>query len=184
MLPQQAIYEDWPRGEIKKMSKPVQVCTACQFVTLIIYGQNYSQVGHKSYCAKKTGKQGKVIALCSFLHFLLRLNLKNSLLGKSPLYPSTSNATGSKGPETTWQAGESGTTFLIFEKSPFGHFLKMACRWSIPGTLWHQFHWRLLVHSERFSYHYFIENSEKAISALCIMRFLLAYVICNPPEKC
>ena len=25
MLPQQAIYEDWHRGEIKKMSKPVQV---------------------------------------------------------------------------------------------------------------------------------------------------------------
>ena len=47
MLPQQAIYEDWPSGEIKKMSKPVQVCTACQFVTLIIYGQNYSQVGNK-----------------------------------------------------------------------------------------------------------------------------------------
>ena len=23
MLPQQAIYEDWPSGEIKKMSKPV-----------------------------------------------------------------------------------------------------------------------------------------------------------------
>ena len=103
------------------MSKPVQVCTACQFVTLIIYGQNYSQVGnkkpvhlhpnwaevpnstsaqfeqklirtctqvgHKSYCAKKTGKQGKVIALCSFLHFLLRLNLQNSLSGKSPWYP-------------------------------------------------------------------------------------------------
>ena len=47
MLPQQAIYEDWPRGEIKKMSKPVQVYTACQFVTPIIYGQNYSQVGNK-----------------------------------------------------------------------------------------------------------------------------------------
>lgn len=124
------------------MSKPVQVCTACQFVTLIIYGQNYSQVGNKkpvhlhpnwaevpnSTCAKKTGKQGKVIALCSFLYFLLRLNLQNSLSGKSPWYPSTSNATGSKGPETTWQAGESGTTFLIFEKSSFNHFLKMACR--------------------------------------------------------
>ena len=47
MLPQQAIYEDWPRGKIKKMSKPVQVYTACQFVTPIIYGQNYSQVGNK-----------------------------------------------------------------------------------------------------------------------------------------
>ena len=121
MLPQQAIYEDWPRGEIKKMSEPVQVYTACQFVTPIIYGQNYSQVGnkklihlhlnwvevsnltsaqleqklirtcsqlgHKLYCAKKTGKQGKVIALCSFLHFLLRLNLQNDLPGKSPWYP-------------------------------------------------------------------------------------------------
>lgn len=48
MLPQQAIYEDRPRGEIKKMSKPVQVYTACQFVTPIIYGQNYSQVGNKN----------------------------------------------------------------------------------------------------------------------------------------
>ena len=47
MLPQQAIYEDWPRGEIKKMSELVQVYTACQFVTPIIYGQNYSQVGNK-----------------------------------------------------------------------------------------------------------------------------------------
>ena len=29
------------------MSKPVQVYTACQFVTLIICGQNHSQVGNK-----------------------------------------------------------------------------------------------------------------------------------------
>ena len=35
-------------GKIKKMSKPVQVYTACQFVTPIIYGQNYSQVGNKN----------------------------------------------------------------------------------------------------------------------------------------
>ena len=35
-------------------------------------------------CWKKTGKPGKVIALCSFLHFLLRLNLQNDLPGKSP----------------------------------------------------------------------------------------------------
>ena len=41
------------------------------------------QVGYKLYCAKKTGKQGKVIALCSFLHFLLRLNLQNDLPGKT-----------------------------------------------------------------------------------------------------
>ena len=100
------------------MSKPVQVYTACQFVTPIICGQNYSQVGnkkpvhlhpnwaevpnptsarleqklirtcsqlgHKLYFAKKTGKQSKVIALCSFLLFLIRLNLQNDLPGKSP----------------------------------------------------------------------------------------------------
>ena len=40
MLPQQAIYEDWPRGEIKKMSKPVQVCPACGFVRLIKLSHN------------------------------------------------------------------------------------------------------------------------------------------------
>ena len=83
------------------MSKPVQVYTACQFVTPMICGQNYSQVGnkkliclhlnwvevsnltsaqleqklirtcsqlgHKSYCAKKTGKQGKAVPLSPFL---------------------------------------------------------------------------------------------------------------------
>ena len=110
-----------PKGKIEKMSEPVQVYTACQFVTPIIYGQNYSQVGNKKlihlhlnwvevsnptsaqleqkliytcvqvgyklYCAKKTGKQGKVIALCSFLHFLLRLNLQNDLSGKTTWYP-------------------------------------------------------------------------------------------------
>ena len=47
MLPQQAICEDRSSGEIKKMCKPVQVYTACQFVTPIICGQNYSQVGNK-----------------------------------------------------------------------------------------------------------------------------------------
>ena len=58
MLPQQAIYEDWPRGEIKKMSKPVQVYTACQFVTPIIYGQNYSQVGNKNwYTSARIGRK-------------------------------------------------------------------------------------------------------------------------------
>jgi len=79
-------------------------------------------------CWKETGKQGKVTTLCSFSHFLLRLNLQNDLSGKAPWYPLTSNATGSKGSETTWQAGERGTTFLIFENSPFGHFPKIACR--------------------------------------------------------
>lgn len=37
MLPQQAICEDWPRGEIKKTSEPVQVHTACQFVSVSEY---------------------------------------------------------------------------------------------------------------------------------------------------
>lgn len=100
------------------MSKPVQVCTACQFVTLIIYGQNYSQVGnkkpvhlhpnwaevpnstsaqfeqklirtctqvgHKSHCAKKTGKQGKVIALCSFCIFSFGSICKIACQGNLP----------------------------------------------------------------------------------------------------
>ena len=35
-------------------------------------------------CWKETGKQGKVTALCSFSHFLLRLNLQNDLSGKVP----------------------------------------------------------------------------------------------------
>lgn len=37
MLPQQAICKDWPRGEIKKTSEPVQVHTACQFVSVSEY---------------------------------------------------------------------------------------------------------------------------------------------------
>ena len=96
------------------MSKPVQVCTACQFVTLIIYGQNYSQVGnkkpvhlhpnwaevpnptsaqleqklihtcsqlrHKLYCAKKTGKLGNVVPPCLFFKKSLLFLLKKCLL--------------------------------------------------------------------------------------------------------
>ena len=37
MLPQQAICKDWPRGKIEKMSEPVQVHTACQFVSVSEY---------------------------------------------------------------------------------------------------------------------------------------------------
>ena len=37
MLPQQAICKDWPRGKIEKMSEPVQVYTACQFVSVSEY---------------------------------------------------------------------------------------------------------------------------------------------------
>lgn len=32
MLPQRAIFVKAPKGDFAKMSKPVQVCTACQFV--------------------------------------------------------------------------------------------------------------------------------------------------------
>ena len=42
MLPQQAICEDWPRGKIEKMSKPVQVYTACQFVNIYKYVRLHS----------------------------------------------------------------------------------------------------------------------------------------------
>lgn len=116
-FPNKQICEDCTEGKIEKMSEPVQVYTACQFVMPIIYGQNYSQVGNKKLihlhlnwvevsnltsaqleqklihtCSKlghklyagKTGKQGKVTALCSFSHFLLRLNLQNALSGKAP----------------------------------------------------------------------------------------------------
>ena len=48
MLPQQAIYEDWPRGEIKKMSKPVQVYTARQFVSPQIFPA-FSKAVHKNF---------------------------------------------------------------------------------------------------------------------------------------
>lgn len=46
-FPNKQICEDCTEGKIEKMSEPVQVYTACQFVTPIIYGQNYSQVGNK-----------------------------------------------------------------------------------------------------------------------------------------
>ena len=59
LTPQVSVKGDWgcfpnkqftkisPLGESSQMSEPVQVYTACQFVTSIIYGQNYSQVGNK-----------------------------------------------------------------------------------------------------------------------------------------
>jgi hypothetical protein len=88
----------------------------------------FLQIQKMQKCTKQSGKQCKVLSLCSFLHFLLRVNLQNGLPRKSPWYPLTSISIGSKGSETTWQAVESGTAFLIFENPPFGHFLKMACR--------------------------------------------------------
>lgn len=47
-FPNKQICEDCTEGKIEKMSEPVQVYTACQFVTPIICGQNYSQVGNKT----------------------------------------------------------------------------------------------------------------------------------------
>ena len=46
-FPNKQICEDCTEGKIEKMSESVQVYTACQFVTPIIYGQNYSQAGNK-----------------------------------------------------------------------------------------------------------------------------------------
>ena len=40
MLPQRAIFEKVSEGDFSKMSKPVQVCTACQFVK----GQNIALI--------------------------------------------------------------------------------------------------------------------------------------------
>ena len=48
MLPQQALFAKAPKGDFAKMSEPVQVYTACQFVK----GQNmaliYFQLGNNS----------------------------------------------------------------------------------------------------------------------------------------
>ena len=58
---------------------PKQCLDAASTVLMNMLG-----LGYKLYCAKKTGKQGKVITLCSFSHFLLRLNWQNNSPGKSP----------------------------------------------------------------------------------------------------
>ena len=46
MLPQRAIFEKASEGDLAKMSEPVQVYTACQFVKEQNIGQNYSHVGN------------------------------------------------------------------------------------------------------------------------------------------
>ena len=46
MLPQRAIFKKASEGDFAKMSKPVQVCTACQFVKGQNIGQNYFRVGN------------------------------------------------------------------------------------------------------------------------------------------
>lgn len=46
MLPQRAIFEKASEGDFAKMSKPVQVCTACQFVNGQNMTLNYFQLGN------------------------------------------------------------------------------------------------------------------------------------------
>jgi len=46
MLPQQAIFEKAFEGDFAKMSKPVQVYTACRFVKGQNMPLNYSQLGN------------------------------------------------------------------------------------------------------------------------------------------
>lgn len=152
MLPQQAICEDWPKGEIKKMSKPVQVYTACQFVTPIICGQNYSQVGNKKPVhlhpnwaevpnPTSARLEQKLIRTCSQLgHKLYML-------------------------EGNWQAGQSYSTLLIFTFSPSPQFAKWLVRESSLIPFEHQFHWWLLVHPERCSYNlpYEISNRKESM---------------------
>ena len=43
-LPQQAIFENWANGEIEKMSEPVQVYTACQFVCIRIVTRKFRNI--------------------------------------------------------------------------------------------------------------------------------------------
>ena len=122
MLPQQAIYEDWPRGKIKKMSKPVQVYTACQFVTPIIYGQNYSQVGNKKLIhlhlnwvevSNLTSAQleQKLIRTCSQLGHKLYVGRK--LANRAKLQH-----------------------FAHFRIFSFASICKMTCQGKLPDTLW------------------------------------------------
>ena len=122
MLPQQTIYEDWPSGEIKKMSKPVQVCTACQFVTPIIYGQNYSQVGNKKLIhlhlnwvevSNLTSAQleQKLIRTCSQLGH--KLYVERKLANRAKLQH-----------------------FVHFRIFSFASICKMTCQGKFPDTLW------------------------------------------------
>ena len=46
MLPQRAIFAKAPKGDFAKMSEPVQVYTACQFVKCQNTGHNYFQLGN------------------------------------------------------------------------------------------------------------------------------------------
>ena len=46
MLPQQALFAKAPKGDFVKMSEPIQVYTACQFVKGQNMVLNYSQLGN------------------------------------------------------------------------------------------------------------------------------------------
>ena len=48
MLPQRAIFAKAPKGDFAKMSEPVQVYTACQFVNGQNITLNYSQLENNS----------------------------------------------------------------------------------------------------------------------------------------
>ena len=48
MLPQRAIFEKASEGDVAKMSEPVQVYTACQFVKGPNMALNYFQLGNNS----------------------------------------------------------------------------------------------------------------------------------------
>ena len=122
MLPQQAIYEDWPRGEIKKMSEPVQVYTACQFVTPIIYGQNYSQVGNK-----------KLIHL--HLNWVEVSNLTSAQLEQKSIR--TCPQLGHKLYVGRKLANRAKLQhFAHFRIFSFASICKMTCQGKLPDTLW------------------------------------------------
>ena len=48
MLPQQALFTKAPKGDFVKMSEPVQVYTACQFVSPQIFPA-FSKAVHKNF---------------------------------------------------------------------------------------------------------------------------------------
>ena len=48
MLPQQALFAKAPKGDFAKMSEPVQVYTACQFVSPQIFPA-FSKAVHKNF---------------------------------------------------------------------------------------------------------------------------------------
>ena len=104
------------------MCKPVQVYTACQFVTPIICGQNYSQVGNKKLIhlhlnwvevSNLTSAQleQKLIRTCSQLGHKLYVGRK--LANRAKLQH-----------------------FAHFRIFSFASICKMTCQGKLPDTLW------------------------------------------------